>query len=377
MKSILFVASVASHIRAFHLPFINQLRGRGHEVEIACHNNAPLDDVLPGCRVWEIPFPRSPYSPDVIRAYTKVKTLLAARNYDLIHVHTPVASFLVRAATRNRVSVLYTAHGFHFYRGAPWQGRWIYYHLEKLAMSWTRGLIVINGEDFWSAQRLGMIEGQNLFRVHGVGVDLEAYGHGLPGTDAALPASKEAAGFPATAKIVLCVAEFTPNKNHMQIIEAWPQVVKAVPDAYLVFAGKGEKEVQIRKEVLRRHLLPSIKFLGFRSDVPALLTMADVVVLSSRREGLPRVVMEAMASAKPVVATNIRGSRDLIRNGKNGYLVPVDDFQALAGALINLLSTPELARKMGQQGRKDIQPYALENVLAEMSQIYSQFLGES
>lgn len=171
MKRILFVATVASHIKAFHLPFINLLKEKGYEVEVACHLDIPLNDLK---YVWEIPFSRSPYSIDNIRAFKSLRRLIQERNYHLIHVHTPVAAFLVRLAARKmNIPVLYTAHGFHFWKGAPIINHLLYKTAEYIAAPWTAGLIVINREDFEAARTLGFREGENLFYVHGVGVDLD------------------------------------------------------------------------------------------------------------------------------------------------------------------------------------------------------------
>lgn len=366
MKRVLFAATVASHIRAFHLPFISLLQKRECEVEVACYLDVPLD----GLRyVWAIPFSRSPYSRTNISAFEAIRKLLRERRYDLIHVHTPVAGFLFRFAARNlNVPVLYTAHGFHFYKGAPLKNHLIYGAMERLAVRWTAGLIVMNREDLEAGRRFGLREGKNLFYVHGVGVDLSYYGN---------PGSKTAGAelnIPGGSPIALCVAEMIPRKNHLQLLAAWRIVTREVPEAHLLLAGDGELRPRLESLASKMGLSGSVHFLGYRSDIPDLVANSNVVVLTSKHEGLPRCIMEAMAAGKPVVATDVRGSRELIRDGVNGLLVPLGDPESLAKALIRLLIDKDLGQRMGTAGHKMIQEYSLDKVLQEMWDIYQRYL---
>ncbi len=373
MGRVLFVATVATHIRAFHLPFIKMLQEQGHQVEVACCLDVPLASPLPGVAmpVWGIPFARSPYSPKNTSAYLKIRRLLRERDYDLIHVNTPAAAFLTRLAGRNlKTPVLYMAHGFHFYEGAPLLYRLLYYNMERLASRWTAGLIVLNREDLLAAGRFGLIEGENLFLVHGVGVDPDYYCPEPPGQ----AQIDTGGGIPEDAPVAVCVAEFTPNKNHALLLAAWKMVAAKTPAARLLLVGRGEMEEALKRRVSEDGLSGSVRFLGYRTDVPRLLNRADVFVLASQREGLPRVVMEAMACARPVVATNVRGSRDLVRDGESGLLVPLGRPEPLAEALLRLIGDRALARRMGAAGREMAQEYALPRVLAEMDDIYRRFL---
>ena len=374
MGRMLFVATVASHIRAFHLPFIKMLQEQGHRVEVACALDVPLESPLPGVEmpVWEIPFARSPYHPGNIAAYFRIRRLLLQRHYDLVHVNTPAAAFLTRLAVRNmQIPVLYMAHGFHFYEGAPLLYGLLYYSMERMASRWTTGLIVLNREDLLAARGFGLIEGENLFLVHGVGVDLDEYSLKKAGR---LADTRRLLELAEDAPVAICIAELIPNKNHLQLLDAWMDVHSRDRRAVLLVVGIGELEDRLRQAADSRHLGDSVRFLGYRNDVPELLALSDLLVLTSRREGLPRVVMEAMAAARPVVATDVRGSRDLVRNGKSGLLVPLGRPDRLAEALLALLSDRTLASEMGAAGRELIQEYSLERVLREMDAIYHRYL---
>lgn len=369
---VLFVATVYRHLTAFHLPFMRLLHDWGYEVHAAAspHQGDKGELEAMGVTCWNIPFQRSPLRLGNIRAYTELRSLLQRERYSLIHVHTPIAAWLGRLATKRtgQGPVLYTAHGFHFYRGAPWHLWALYYPAERLAARWTDGLIVINQEDLLQAKRMGFKEGEDLFLVRGVGVDVDRYAK-------AAPASREALGLSPEEKVVLCVAEFTPNKNHLQLLLAWGKVVQNEARAKLLLVGEGVLKGKIEAWVREMGLKDSVKLLGFRRDVPHLLALADVVVLSSKREGLPRAVVEAMAAGKPVVATDVRGNRDLVKNGETGFLLPLGDVDGLARALLRLLGDPEMARRMGEAGQARIQAYALDRVLHEMASIYSRYLG--
>jgi glycosyltransferase involved in cell wall biosynthesis len=374
----LFVATVASHIRAFHLPFIKMLQEQGHQVDVACYPDVPLSSPMPGVEmpVWEIPFARSPYHPGNIVAYLKIRRLLSERSYDLVHVNTPAAAFLTRLAARNmtvrgvNMPVLYMAHGFHFYQGAPLLYRLLYYSMERLASRWTAGLIVLNREDLLAARGFGLVEGENLWLVHGVGVDLDVYGHAEADR---LADTRKLLGLAEDAPVVICIAELIPRKNHRQLFEAWTDVHSRLTDAALLVVGTGELEQELRRAAESRRFGGSIRMLGYRIDIPDLLELSDMIVLTSRHEGLPRVVMEAMAAARPVVATDVRGSRDLVRDGESGLLVPLGRPALLADALLRLLGYRALARRMGAAGREMIQEYALDRVLREMDAVYSRF----
>lgn len=371
MKRILFIATVYTHLAAFHIPFMRMLQDKGYDVHAAASSAEGRKEEVEaiGVECWDIPFARSPYNPKNLRAFRKLKRLLETYHFALVHVHTPVAAFLGRylAKATGQGPALYTAHGFHFYRGAPLRNWLVYYPLERVAARWTGGLVVMNEEDYEAAQRMGFVPEKNLFYVHGVGVDIERYGN-------AAPLRKADLQLPPNARIVVCVAEFTANKNHLLLLNAWREVARQVPQAALLLIGDGALRDRVASWVQEMSLTESVRLLGFRPDVPQLLALAEVATLTSKREGLPRVIMEALAAGKPVVATDVRGNRDLVRHGVNGFLVPLGDPGALARHLVLLLKDPALAQEMGERGREMIRPYALENVLKEMADVYRRFL---
>ncbi|AEG15310.1 glycosyl transferase group 1 [Desulfofundulus kuznetsovii DSM 6115] len=370
---VLFIASVYTHLAAFHTPFMKLLQEKGYEVYAAASSaEGHKEDVeAEGVTCWEVPFTRSPYGSANVLAYRRLRALLKEHRFDLIHVHTPVAAFLGRylAKTTHQGPVLYTAHGFHFYKGAPRRNWLIYYNAERLAAPWTDGLIVMNGEDFDNARRLGFEAGKNLFYVHGVGVDLSKFS-----TPVAEKGSVRATlGIDSDDVVITCVAELNDNKNQAFLIDAWRKFIRRYGHGHLLLVGTGEKMVVLQQRV-EQERIPRVHFLGYRSDVPQILRETDIVTLVSKREGLPKSIMEAMAAGKPVVATNVRGNRDLVEHGKTGLLVELGDVDGLAAAIEKLVSNPEQRAAMGAAGREKIKEYSLEKVLAEMAAIYNRYL---
>jgi len=371
IRKVLFSATVFSHLAAFHKPFIKLLQDKGYEVHAAANPDHGCKEEIEemGVVCWDIPFSRSPYDRSNFQTVKELKRLFHTHRFDLIHVHTPVASFLVRYMAKQcgQGPVLYTAHGFHFYRGAPIQNWLIYYTAEKLAERWTDGLIVINQEDYQNGKRLGFTENKSLFYAHGVGVSLEQYC--VNGNDNI----REQLGIKSNDVVITFIAELNRNKNHLFLLKNWKNILQHAPNVHCLIVGKGENEEALKRYV-EQNGLQHIHFLGFRHDIPIILLESDIVTLLSFREGLPRCVMEAMASKKPLVVTNIRGSRDLVQHGVNGFVVDLKDDCALTDSFIKLISDPILRQQMGHASFERIQPYRLENVLAEMENIYSRYL---
>jgi glycosyltransferase involved in cell wall biosynthesis len=376
MKAVLFVATVYTHLAAFHIPFMKLLQSWGYKVHAAASpdegHKREVEAI--GVRCWDVPFVRSPVSLKNLVAYRQLKALFTQERYDLIHVHTPMAAWLGRLAAKrtDQGPVLYTAHGFHFYKGAPWPYWLFYYPAERLAAHWTDGLIVMNSEDYERAQRMGFKPGKNLFFVHGVGVDLEQFSP-APKSRASV---REELGLSDQDVVVMCVAEFTSTKNHAFLLAAWSKVAREEPCAHLLLIGDGQLKQSMERRI-RVENIPNVHFLGFRGDVPRLLQSADIFVLPSRREGLPRSIMEAMAAGKPVVATDVRGNRDLVGNGVTGILVKLGDVVGLAQAILQLIHDPELRLRMGEAGREKMQAYSLDHVIKEMSEIYARYLSSN
>lgn len=373
---VLLVATVQSHICQFHKPLVAMLHDHGCEVHVAARNNLAeknglkLDFVE---QVFDVPFQRSPFSPKNLGAYKQLKKIIDEGNYDVVHCNTPVGGVLGRLAARKArkrgTKVFYTAHGFHFYQGAPKKNWLIWYPVEKFMCRHTDKLITITQEDYdlASAKFPAQVE-----RIHGVGANSAKY---RKLSEAECAALRCELGYAEDEKILLCTGELLPNKNQITAIRAMDALRKKQPNVRLLLAGNGPTLPELQAEVTALGLQEYVEFLGYRTDLERYANIADVIVSCSYREGLPMNIVEGMLLGKPVVASYNRGHRELIVPEKTGYMVPPADSDAFADRITVLLNDGELAGRMGQAGYEKAQLYADISVQLELAHIY--WFGES
>lgn len=371
MKKILLIATVQSHICQFHKPLVQVLHKHGCEVHVAARNNLAeknglkLDFVD---KVYEVPFARSPKSPDNIKAYGELKKILSDGRYDVIHCNTPMGGIVTRLAARKErkkgAKVFYTAHGFHFYEGSSKKNWIFFYPVEKFFSRLTDRLITITYEDYALAKEKFHCD---IEHIHGVGVDEERY---YPVSEEEQKSLRDEFGFTPDQKIILCIGELLPNKNQKMAIHMMEQVVKEFPDAVLLLAGNGPEDENLKNEISACGMDDNIRMLGYCTYLEQYQRVTDVLVSCSRREGLPLNLVEAMLTGNPVVATVNRGHKELIREGENGYLVPYDDVDMMAERVIGLLKDDELREKIGSNAREFALQYSFSSVKKELEEIY-------
>jgi len=335
-------------------------RGELEQYGIVCHN---------------VNFSRAAYPLVALRALAQLINLMRENRFSLVHVHTPMAAFLGRLAAKltHTSPVLYTAHGFHFYKGAPWYYWAFIYPAEYIAGKWTDGLIVMNQEDYVNAQRMGFRTKKNLFLVHGVGIDLKQIIKLslIDNNDI-----RKELGIGDKDIVISYIAEFTPTKNHIFLLKAWDKITQDSNNVHLLLIGNGSCLKSIKQQV-KINSLPRVYFLGYRKDVPQIIAKSDIIISVSKREGLPRSIMETMALGKPAVVSNVRGNCDLVEQGKNGFLVDLGDVDGLVSSMRKLIVDDKLRAEMGIASLEKIKDYSLEKVLAEMSSVYDYYLKKN
>lgn len=338
-------------------------------IHVAARNNLAEKNGLKldfADEVFDIAFDRSPFGRSNIPAYRALKKLINEGNYDIVHCNTPVGGILTRMAAKkvrkNGTRVIYTAHGFHFYEGAPKKNWLIYYPIEKFFARRTDMLITINEEDYRLAARKFHCP---VAHIHGVGVDETRY---HPVDDAQKELIRRRFGL--DGKIILCVGELLPNKNQSMLIRAMADVVREVPDARLLIAGNGSEKENLEALTAELGLKNHVRLLGYTLNLEEYQRVADVSVSCSRREGLGLNLIEAMMSETPVIATENRGHNELIKNGVNGYLIHQDDSHALAQALIMLLRDKEKSAVFAANGLGMSMKYSFHAVKKELKEIY-------
>lgn len=375
-KKILFIATVENHLLSFHIPFMKYFQGKGYEVHVATklgERRGELEQY--GIVCHNVPFSRSMNLLVALRALIQLVKLMRENRFSLVHVHTPMAAFLGRLVAKltHTRPVLYTAHGFHFYKGAPWYYWAFIYPAEYIAGKWTDGLIVMNQEDYVNAQKMGFQPKKNLFLVHGVGVDFkQIIKLSLIDNDDI----REELTIDHKDIIISCIAEFISRKNHIFLLKAWNKITQNLKNVHLLLIGNGSCLESIKQQV-KINSLPRVYFLGYRKDVAQIILKSDIVTLVSKHEGLPRSIMEAMALGKPVVVSNVRGNRDLIKHGENGFLVELGDIEGLTSSFKKLINDVKLRADMGKASLEIVKEYNIEKVLAEMSSIYDYYLKKS
>lgn len=372
---VLFVATVMSHIGHFHMPFIRKLKEHGVEVHAAYKDNSEQKkglDVSAIDRVFEVPFSRSPYSFSNIKAYIQLKQILRENQYDDVHCHTPMGAVVARLAAKAvgnpNCCVIYTAHGFHFYRGASWKNWLLFYPVEKYLARYTDCLITINQEDYDLAVRK-CFQAKRIEKVHGVGVDTDIF------ATADMAEKKELRrefGFAPDEFIMVFPSDLRACKNQMMLLETVAVLRERGVPCRLLLPGSDEQAASYIAHAQKLGVEKYIEIMGYRRDIDKLVALSDVSVSSSCREGLPINLIEAMAIGNPIVATDVRGNRDLVQEGVNGFLVPLHDVQRMADAIEKLYRSPELMAQFSQESRRLVAPYAVAPVLEEMTKIYKE-----
>lgn len=371
---VLFVATVVkTHIKAFHIPYLKLFKEKGWETAVAARNDYenPQDCVIPYCdRYCDVPFERSPFKVGNFKAYRELKKIIYDGDYKIIHCHTPMGAVLARIAARKvrkkGCKIIYTAHGFHFYKGAPLVNWLLYYPMEWLLAHWTDVLITINQEDYARAQK--HLHAKRVVYVPGVGIALNSKTY----TNEGFAEKRAELGIPEGAKIALTVGELIPRKNHETIIRA----VAQEKQVYLLIAGRGVLQEYLENLVNELGLSDRVKLLGFRSDINQLNGVADLFVFPSFHEGLSVALMEAMAAGLPIVCSDIRGNKDLIQDNIGGLLVHPTDTATWQEKIKYICQHPSEAAEMGRVNLQIIQNFELSKVVSEMEQIYRETLNE-
>lgn len=365
MPKLLLVANVSKeHIRKFHIPLIAQLKDRGWIVDVACR----LDEPVPECdHGFDLPCGRNPFSGGIAKSVTRLKGVLRENAYDVVLCNTVVGSIVARLAAasfrKNGLKVIYLNHGLHFFPGAS-ASRWIMgWTTEKILASRTDVMITINATDCATAKKYLQIP--VVEKIHGMGVELKRFQETLltPNERAAMRASM---GISPADFVMTYVAEINDNKNQMMLVEMFERVRRAIPNAKLMLVGPEHDKGALRRYIGSKRLQDEVLLLGWRNDVPKLLRLSEIYVASSKSEGMGLNLIEAMACDLPVVASRNRGHAEIIRDGVNGFLVEINDFEAMAAQVLRIHGSPELREAVTAQAKQDIESYGTDAAIKEL-----------
>lgn len=351
--SLLIVATVASTIRTFISPHAAHMRGLGWRVAAAAAGAAADPDLAESFDdVHDLPLTRSVRDVGgIVQGERAIARLLHETDWDIVHAHTPIASFLTRLAVRRmphdcRPAVVYTAHGFHFHEGGHPVANVTYLTAERVAGRWTDRLIVINDEDDAAARRHHLVPVARLVRHPGIGLDTGRYSR------SAIPAGAIAdlrlgLGLSPETPLFVTVGELNRNKRHADAIAALGRLQDR--DAHLLIVGDGPLRPELNGLATDLGIAGRVHFTGHVDDIRPLLATATALVAPSRREGLSRSVMEALSLEIPIVASSARGNAELVAD--SGFVNPVGDIAGMAAAMDAIVARPDEGRSMGQRGR--------------------------
>lgn len=369
MTRLLMVSTIATTLSTFLLPHVRCMQHEGWIVDGVANGIASNQYCVNTFNsVYEIEWSRSPFDiVHIIKAMKRIKEIVEEGGYDIVHVHTPIASAVTRWALRHmtkakQIKMMYTAHGFHFYKGAPMLNWLAYYPIEKYLSRYTDVLITINKEDYAIAKN--KMHAKRTEYVPGVGIDIEK----IKSVKIDRDKKRAELGIPKDAIMLLSVGELSKRKNHEVVIRALAEIKNK--NVVYAICGKGILEPYLKKLAHNLGISNRVFLLGFRTDVTEICKVADIFVFPSLQEGLPVALMEAMACGLPVVCSAIRGNSDLVTDGTNGYIFNPHKFRVLSIVLNKIIQHP-LCQSL--KGKDEFEVYSQRNVLQFMNKIYRNY----
>lgn len=366
-KRILIVATIDRHIEKFHLPYIKEFKKMGYEVHVATNGYKELENVD---KKITIPIQRTPFSIKNIFSIFELRRIIKKNNYEIIHCHTPMGSVITRLAAKyikkgSSPFVVYTAHGFHFFKGASKVNWLIYYNIEKVLSKYTDLILTINNEDYRLAKEKFYC---NIEYVPGVGIDLSKF---IPKTESLYVSNRKKIGISNSSFVITYVAELSNRKNQEVLISAMSRLCEKYDNLKLYLIGDGPNVEEYKKLVKQLNLEDNVIFSGYQSDVTKYLYASDMLVSSSKQEGLPVNILEGMSIGLPIVVSNCRGNIDLIKNGYNGLIVE-NDSMSFEQAIEKIFLDKNLRDKLGEKNLLEIKKYSLQDVVNQtMEKIFT------
>ena len=350
----------------FFKDLVKELVDGGNTVDIACNeNDYKVDEFYHklGCKVYHIDCSRSPLSIGNIKAVKQLNKIVSENNYDIVHCHTPIAGACTRIACKGfrkcGLKVFYTAHGFHFYNGAPIVNWLIYYPIEKYCSRFTDTLITINKEDCSIAKR--KFRAKRVEYVPGVGIDFDRFKN----TDVDRVQKRKELGIPVDAFLIISVGELNKNKNHQIIIRALARINN--PNIHYMIAGAGDYAEFLENLSKELGVENQVHILGYCNDVAQLYKTADINAFPSIREGLGLAALEGMAAGLPLICLDNRGTKGYAVNNVNSFIINGEDDCVSA---INKLKDKDIRNSLGAAGMETAKNFDVGIIIKRMTEIY-------
>lgn len=389
MKRVLFVTTISGFLPQFEKNDVKLLKQMGCQIHYASNFTNPIyafdKTELEKNRValHQIDIEKSPAKINKnIKAIKQLIKIIDENDIDIIHCHNPmggVAARIAARAGRRKPKVIYTAHGFHFYKGAPIMNWLLFYTAERFLARYTDIIVTINREDYIRAKKFRLKKNGEVYLIHSVGVDKEKF---APRPE--LRETKRAElGIPADAFHIVTAAELNENKNQKLVIEAVAALKnKSKIDAdkayniYYTICGKGPNEDKLRELIKAYGLENNVSLLGYRTDMDEILQTADVFAFPSIREGLGVAAIEALMCNVPLIAADNRGTREYVSDGNNGIVCRYDAVDEFEEAIELLYGNTAYRKRMADRCRESVKKFTIEEVEKTMTKVYTRALGE-
>lgn len=356
MKKILFLATVTEgHILAFHKPYIKML-SEEYAVDVISYGK----ENIPFCnKHYDVKMDRNPVSFINLKAFFKIRKIIRQNEYSVLSCHTPVGGMLGRLCSiGSTAKVVYTAHGFHFFKGNSLLKNLIYKSAEKFLAHYTDVIITINEEDFNAAKGLKLKKGGKVIKINGIGVNTKK----IESLRVDIQEKRKSFGI-GNEKIILTVGELIERKNYKTALEAFSMISDKT--AKYIICGKGRQEAALKKYARRLNISERVIFAGFRKDIYEILKISDLFFFPSYQEGMPLALMEAMAAGLPIVCSEIRGNKDLMKNAA-GFMAKPSDSKAFAEKIDMVMKN----KISGEKNKKAVLPYDIENIKPIMKKLF-------
>ena len=374
---ILYILNVANKVNNFSYSSMLAAKECGFEFHIAGNwgysslQEQKADEEKYGIKIHQIDFIRTPYHLKNIKAYKQLVRLIKEEKIDYIHCNTPIGGLLGRLAGKKcRVKkVIYQAHGFHFYKGAPKLNWLLYYPIERLLARYTDAIITINKEDFaFSREEFKLRNNGKIHYVRGVGIDLSQYTVDCEENTSIRNKKRNELGIEKDDIVLISAGRLDINKNNETTIRA----LANVPNVKFLLCGDGDCREKLMSLAEKLGVSDKVLFLGNRSDINDLYLASDIMVMMSFREGLSRSIMEAMASGLACIVSKIRGNVDLIEHKKGGYLCQATDVNNLSKYIETLAVDISLKKEYGEFNQNKIKLFGVDCIVDEIKKIYKE-----
>jgi glycosyltransferase involved in cell wall biosynthesis len=312
---------------------------------------------------------------DIIALFklTKILTQLRRTAAIIVHTHSSKAGILGRwaACLAGSKVIIHSVHGFSFNDFQPRLVRAFYIFLERITSCITTRFIAVSQANIEKGIEERIFKRDQVVLIRS-GIEIEKYYHVKPER----AKKRKELGIDATIPLVAMIACFKPQKSPLDFVKVAKRVSDEVDQVKFLLVGDGILRPKIEALIKEYQIEDKVMLLGWRRDIPEIMGCIDIVVLTSRWEGLPRVFPQAMASGVPVVATGVDGAPEAIHHGVNGFLVPPGDSEGIVEKVLFLIQHPESARAMGKEGRRLVKEFAIEKMMTQQEELYEMLLAQ-